>query len=120
MSGNTHTFRYQALAAAAMLVGASLARPGVTAAQAVTPEQVLMNPGPAASNVPGHLRETIYLPVDPSVAQVTAERALLGRTPPQIGRIEFDLETASVPLPTPAIDGAEALLGRREWVAVPR
>jgi hypothetical protein len=120
MSDTTRTHLSHALAVAAMLTGATLARPGVIMAQTGVPEQALLNRVPATAGVPMSLHAMLHGPIARTSDEVTGEQALLGRTPLPVGRLEFEIQTSAVRLPAPPIDGAAALLGRREWVGVPK
>ena len=119
MSDTIHSRLSRALAVAGMLIAASLLRPGVTTAQAVSPERALLNrPSPEAGFAAG-LRPVFLGPAGPADAAsgITGEQALQGHTPSQVWTTGFELGVVSIGPGRPPIEGAEALLGRREVIA---
>ena len=118
MSDRIHTPLWRSLAAAGLLIAAGLVRPDVTLAQTVTPEQALQSRGPAALAFPAGLTAISYPSHGPAVdSPISGEQALLGRTGANIGTPEFELGVLPARTGRPPVDGAEALLGRRDRIA---
>lgn len=118
MSDTIHSRLSRALAVAGMLIAASLLRPGVTTAQAVSPERALLNRPSPEVGFPAGLRPVFLAPAGPAAASgITGEQALQGHTPSQVWTTGFELGVVSIGPGRPPIDGAEALLGRREGIA---
>jgi hypothetical protein len=115
MSRHIRTHRSGILAAAGLLVTASLTLPSIGLAQSAVPEHALMNRFSVGSRIPSAPRALLSAPADPAGdSALIGERALLGRTPSASWSTRFEWGAVPVPRRELVIDGEAALLGKRD------